>query len=72
MACAGFDCLANKGVLLARIAVPGMAQPLTVANAHLNARKAAGVSVVKNGAPRPAAKITTLPFSRCRSARRRM
>ncbi len=46
-ACAGFDCLANKGVMLARIRVPGMAQPLMVANAHLNARKAAGVSIAR-------------------------
>ena len=30
------------------------------------------MSVVKNGLPVPAAKITTLPFSMCRSARRRM
>lgn len=30
------------------------------------------MSVVKNGLPVPAAKITTLPFSRCLTARRRM
>jgi endonuclease/exonuclease/phosphatase family metal-dependent hydrolase len=47
-ACAGFDCLANKGVLLVRIAVPGMTEPLTVANAHLNARKAAGVPTTRS------------------------
>jgi endonuclease/exonuclease/phosphatase family metal-dependent hydrolase len=47
-ACAGFDCLANKGVLLVRIAVPGMPEPLTVANAHLNARKAAGVPIARS------------------------
>jgi hypothetical protein len=37
-----------------------------------SARRAAAVSVVKNGFPVPAAKITTRPFSRCRIARRRM
>jgi hypothetical protein len=36
------------------------------------ARRAAAVSVVKNGLPVPAAKITIRPFSRCRMARRRM
>ena len=30
------------------------------------------MSVVKNGLPVPAAKMTTRPFSRCRIARRRM
>ncbi len=36
------------------------------------ARRAAAVSVVKNGLPVPPAKITTRPFSRCRSALRLM
>ena len=36
------------------------------------ARSAAAVSVVKNGLPVPAAKITTRPRSRWRIARRRM
>ena len=36
------------------------------------ARNAAAVSVEKNGLPVPAAKMTTRPFSRCRTARRRM
>ena len=36
------------------------------------ARRAAAVSVVKYGLPVPAAKITTRPFSRWRTARRRM
>ena len=36
------------------------------------ARSAAAVSVVKNGLPVPAAKITIRPFSRWRMARRRM
>ena len=47
-ACAGFDCLANKGALVARLAVPGMAQPVHVVNTHLNARKAAGVPIARS------------------------
>ena len=43
-ACAGFDCLAAKGVLLARIRIPGVAKPLTIATTHLNSRRHAGVS----------------------------
>lgn len=42
--CAGFDCLANKGALAVKIAVPGVAQPIYVVGSHLNARKAAGVA----------------------------
>lgn len=39
-ACAGSDCLANKGVLLARIAVPG-AGAVDVVTTHVNSRRAA-------------------------------
>ena len=42
--CAGYDCLANKGVLHARIAVPGVPAPIDVFNTHLNSRGSAGVS----------------------------
>ncbi|MFZ2998334.1 endonuclease/exonuclease/phosphatase family protein [Sphingobium sp.] len=44
-ACAGFDCLANKGVLIAHLAVPGFDGPISIVNTHLNARGAAGVSI---------------------------
>jgi endonuclease/exonuclease/phosphatase family metal-dependent hydrolase len=47
-ACAGFDCLANKGVLIAHLRVPGFARPVAVVNTHLNARKAAGVAVARS------------------------
>jgi len=43
-ACAGMDCLANKGVLLVTVAVPGAAQPVAIVATHLNSRRAAGVS----------------------------
>lgn len=43
--CAGFDCLAAKGVLLAWIKVPGRDTPIAIADTHLNSRKASGVDV---------------------------
>lgn len=42
--CAGFDCLAAKGVQIAWIKVPGQPRPIALANTHLNSRKASGVS----------------------------
>lgn len=42
-ACAGFDCLANKGVLLARVRVPGSTVAVTVVATHLNSGFAARV-----------------------------
>ena len=46
---------------------------IRIASAPISsARSAAAVSVVKNGLPVPAAKMTIRPFSRCRMARRRM
>jgi len=43
-ACAGYDCLANKGVLLVSIAVPGTRVPVDILDTHLNSRYASGVS----------------------------
>ncbi len=43
-ACAGFDCLANKGALMVTLAVPGLANPVDVVTTHLNSRHASGVS----------------------------
>jgi endonuclease/exonuclease/phosphatase family metal-dependent hydrolase len=43
-ACAGYDCLANKGAMLIEIAVPGMPEPLFILNTHLNSRRASGVA----------------------------
>ena len=46
---------------------------MRIASAPISsARSAAAVSVVKNGFPVPAAKMTTRSFSRWRIARRRM
>ena len=43
-ACAGFDCLAAKGVMIAWIAVPGAPQPIAIVNTHLNSRRATRVA----------------------------
>lgn len=45
--CAGYDCLANKGVVLARIALPGLATPIDIVTTHLNCRERAGVAVTR-------------------------
>jgi endonuclease/exonuclease/phosphatase family metal-dependent hydrolase len=42
--CAGYDCLANKGVVMALVAVPGSPTPLAIIDTHLNSRRAAHVS----------------------------
>lgn len=43
-ACAGLDCLANKGAMIALVEVPGAAQPVALVAMHLNAKTASGVS----------------------------
>ncbi len=40
--CAGTDCLANKGVLLANVRVPGIASGIDIATTHMNSFKDAG------------------------------
>ncbi|WP_242008012.1 endonuclease/exonuclease/phosphatase family protein [Sphingomonas ginsenosidivorax] len=42
--CAGFDCLSNKGMLYARIAVPGVPGTIALFNTHLNSQGASRVS----------------------------
>lgn len=44
-ACAGVDCLASKGAMAARIAVPGVALPVEVVTTHLNANGRSRASV---------------------------
>jgi len=43
-ACAGTDCLSNKGAMLVRVRIPGLPVPLEILNTHMNSRKGAGVS----------------------------
>lgn len=41
--CAGYDCLANKGAMIAVIDIPGAPEPIQVLNTHLNANRKSGV-----------------------------
>jgi len=41
--CAGFDCLASKGVMLARLSLPAGQGEVDVVNTHLNTKRKAGV-----------------------------
>jgi endonuclease/exonuclease/phosphatase (EEP) superfamily protein YafD len=43
-ACAGYDCLANKGILLVTVSIPGSATPVTIATTHMNSKRGARVS----------------------------
>ena len=42
-ACAGYDCLANKGALLVTVRLPGAASPVDIVTTHLNSRHSSGV-----------------------------
>lgn len=42
-ACAGLDCLSNKGALKATLNIPGLPAPLEVFNTHMNAQRASRV-----------------------------
>lgn len=44
-ACAGFDCLANKGIVMALVEVPGANDPVAIVDVHLNARRKSGVAL---------------------------
>jgi endonuclease/exonuclease/phosphatase family metal-dependent hydrolase len=48
--CAGFDCLSNKGVMLARVRVPGVPAPLDLFNTHMNSRRGARVPLERSHA----------------------
>ena len=47
-ACAGFDCLSNKGGLFARIAIPGVPEPLDLFDTHMNAQGASRVKLKRH------------------------
>lgn len=42
--CAGLDCLGNKGVLYARLAIPGVPGAINLFNTHLNSQRSSRVS----------------------------
>ncbi len=43
--CAGFDCLANKGVVMVRIEVPGVPDAVEITTTHYNSKGASGASL---------------------------
>lgn len=43
-ACAGYDCLANKGAVIVTLQLPGAASPVDVITTHFNSRHSSGVS----------------------------
>lgn len=47
-ACAGLDCLSNKGIVLARIAIPGLPTPIDVYDTHMNSRGASKAPAPRN------------------------
>ena len=46
--CAGLDCLANKGIMLARVAIPGLPTPIDIYNTHMNSRGASKAPAKRN------------------------
>lgn len=48
--CAGFDCLSNKGVLLAGVDIPGVPEPVQLFNTHMNSQGASRVPVKRHTA----------------------
>ncbi len=47
-ACAGIDCLANKGIMMARIVMPGVPTPIDLYNTHMNSRGASKAPPKRN------------------------
>ena len=47
-ACAGLDCLANKGIMLARIFIPGVPTPIDIYDTHMNSRGASKAPASRN------------------------
>ncbi|MDI1295167.1 MAG: endonuclease/exonuclease/phosphatase family protein [bacterium] len=43
-ACAGYDCLANKGAVMASVQLPDRTDPVDIVTTHLNSRFASGVA----------------------------
>jgi endonuclease/exonuclease/phosphatase family metal-dependent hydrolase len=46
--CAGIDCLANKGIMMVRIAIPGLPTPADLYNTHMNSRGASKSPAARN------------------------
>lgn len=48
--CAGFDCLSNKGVLYAEIAIPGVPETIDVYDTHMQSQGSSRVPVARHAA----------------------
>jgi endonuclease/exonuclease/phosphatase family metal-dependent hydrolase len=46
--CAGLDCLSNKGIVLARMVIPGIPTPIDVYDTHMNSRGASKAPAPRN------------------------
>lgn len=46
--CAGLDCLANKGIVLARVAIPGVPGAIDIYDTHMNSRGASKAPAERN------------------------
>ena len=46
--CAGLDCLANKGIMLARVFIPGLPTPIDIYDTHMNSRGASKAPAARN------------------------
>jgi hypothetical protein len=46
--CAGFDCLANKGILMLRVVIPGLPTPVEIVTTHLNSKRSARVTAERS------------------------
>lgn len=47
-ACAGLDCLSNKGAQFVKIDIPGAPDPLEIFNTHMNAQGSSGVGIKRH------------------------
>ncbi|MFO1240886.1 MAG: endonuclease/exonuclease/phosphatase family protein [Sphingomonadaceae bacterium] len=47
-ACAGYDCLANKGALMVTLKVPGQKVPVTIVTTHMNSKKSSGAPELRS------------------------
>jgi endonuclease/exonuclease/phosphatase family metal-dependent hydrolase len=60
--CAGIDCLSNKGIVLARLYIPGLPTPIDVYDTHLNSRGASKTPEYRNRAAHDRQALETSEF----------
>lgn len=47
-ACAGYDCLSNKGAVMVTVRMPGAPSPVDIVTTHLNCRRKSGVGTARS------------------------